>query len=35
LDLRFHKALDVAVTMYVYGVFDGEIQIRKDGSVIA
>lgn len=35
LDLRFHKALDVAVTMFVYGVFDGEIQIRKDGSVIA
>jgi len=34
LDLRFYKALDNAITMYVYGVFDSEIQIRKDGTVI-
>lgn len=34
LDIHFRDALTDPVTIYVYGVFDGEIQIAKDGSVI-
>ena len=34
IDVRFREALTDPVTMYVYGVFDGEVQIAKDGSII-
>ena len=34
LDIRFNKALTETMTMFVYGVFDSEIQITKTGMVI-
>ena len=34
LDVKFSKALTEAATMYIYGLFDSEIQITKNGTVV-
>lgn len=34
LEVRFAKALEESTVMYIYGVFDAEVEITKNGTVI-
>ena len=34
LDIKFHIALPDSINVMVYGIFDAEIQITKDNTII-